>query len=76
MRKRPRRKNLVAIGRVVIDVLHHRLSHRSKNSVVLGAVTLYVELFFANASGTRGSIRYQLVHVTDLRDGSLEAFFE
>ena len=35
-------KNLVAIGQVVIDASHLRLSRRSKNSVALGVAMLYV----------------------------------
>ena len=42
IRKRLLKKILVAIGRVVIDASHLRLSRRSKNSVVLDAARLYV----------------------------------
>jgi hypothetical protein len=42
IRKSRLTKNLVAIGQVVIDASHPRLSRPSKNSVVLGAARLYV----------------------------------
>jgi hypothetical protein len=42
IRKRLLTKNLVAIDLDAIDASHHRLSRRSKNSVVLDAARLYV----------------------------------
>jgi hypothetical protein len=42
IRKRLLKKNLVAIDLDVIDASHHRLSRRSKNSVVPDAARLYV----------------------------------
>ena len=42
IRKRLLKKNLVAIDLDVIDASHHRLSRRSKNSVVPDAARRYV----------------------------------